>query len=110
MNRVSASSMTGASLPRRSPGSTTAPAQFCGHCGGTSDGGLPPSDVHQRCVEQLSLEPPRYCAFCRRRMKVQVTPTGWSAECSRHGLLRQVACPEKSSTSYAGMAEAGLLR
>ena len=27
------------------------------------------------------MEPPRYCTACRRRMKVQVTPLGWSAEC-----------------------------
>ncbi|WP_442789719.1 biotin synthase auxiliary protein BsaP [Paenarthrobacter sp. GOM3] len=32
------------------------------------------------------MEPPRYCVECRRRLKVQVTPTGWTAECSRHGL------------------------
>lgn len=31
------------------------------------------------------LEPPRYCGLCGRRMKVQVSPMGWSAECSRHG-------------------------
>lgn len=89
MNRVSAGPTAAPSLTNRSPGSTTDPAQFCGHCGGADDGGLPPSDVHQRCVERLSLEPPRYCTSCRRRMKVQVTPTGWSAECSRHGVLRR---------------------
>ncbi|RNL55662.1 hypothetical protein D7003_09620 [Arthrobacter oryzae] len=66
-------------------GSTT--GTFCGHCGEPDDGGLPTSERHQRCVELLTLEPPRYCAHCRRRMKVQVTPTGWSAECSRHGAL-----------------------
>ncbi|WP_442781321.1 biotin synthase auxiliary protein BsaP [Arthrobacter oryzae] len=61
-------------------------AGFCGHCGEPSDGGAgPTSDVHRRCRERLTLEPPRYCAACRRRMKVQVTPTGWTAECSRHG-------------------------
>ena len=32
------------------------------------------------------LEPPRYCAQCRRRMVVQVLPRGWSARCSEHGL------------------------
>ena len=37
--------------------------------------------------ERLAMEPPRYCTACRRRMKVQVTPLGWSAECSRHGVL-----------------------
>ncbi|WP_455769329.1 biotin synthase auxiliary protein BsaP [Paenarthrobacter ureafaciens] len=34
------------------------------------------------------MEPPRYCTVCRRRMKVQVTPLGWTAECSRHGVVR----------------------
>ncbi len=77
---------------------------YCGHCGGdlltgTRAGGPaaagegPTSDVrfasdpHHDCRAQLALEPPRYCAQCRRRMKVQVTPLGWSAECSRHGSL-----------------------
>lgn len=71
-------------------GSTTSSttAEFCGHCGGTHDGGAPPpSSAHRQCEELLQLEPPRYCAACRRRMKVQVTPLGWSAECSRHGML-----------------------
>jgi hypothetical protein len=36
---------------------------------------------------QLGLEPPRYCAECGRRMTVQVRPDGWSAKCSRHGLV-----------------------
>ncbi|MDP9999524.1 biotin synthase auxiliary protein BsaP [Pseudarthrobacter sulfonivorans] len=68
-------------LPTRS-----ATATFCGHCGGTDDGGAnPPSSAHLRCGDLLLLEPPRYCAACRRRMKVQVTPSGWTAECSRHG-------------------------
>lgn len=34
---------------------------------------------------RLGLEPPRFCADCGRRMKVQVRPDGWWAECSRHG-------------------------
>lgn len=83
MNRVS--------LPNRSTtgvSSSAATAQFCGHCGEPSDGGTgPTSGVHRRCGERLAMEPPRYCAACRRRMKVQVTPLGWSAECSRHGVL-----------------------
>lgn len=69
-----------------STGSTT--ATFCGHCGEASDGGASPaSDAHHNCRERLAMEPPRYCAACRRRMKVQVTPLGWSAECSRHGVF-----------------------
>lgn len=35
----------------------------------------------------LGLEPPRYCAYCARRMIVQVSPNGWNARCSRHGEL-----------------------
>ena len=81
-------------------GATT--AEYCGHCGGTvsqgavhkgTHGERPTSDAHstsdphQGCQQRLAMEPPRYCAQCRRRMKVQVTPLGWSAECSRHGLV-----------------------
>ena len=58
---------------------------FCGHCGEAFDGGAAPaSNDHRRCREQLVLEPPRYCGQCRRRLKVQVTPLGWTAQCSRH--------------------------
>ncbi|WP_415854491.1 hypothetical protein [Sinomonas sp. G460-2] len=72
---------------------------FCGHCGQPSvrqpaeaGGSTPssaalPSNAHERCCQRLSLEPPRYCAACGRRMKVQVAPLGWRAECSRHGSL-----------------------
>jgi hypothetical protein len=64
----------------------SATTNFCGHCGGTDDGGTnPPSSAHPQCRVRLQLEPPRYCRTCGRRMKVQVTPTGWSAECSHHG-------------------------
>jgi hypothetical protein len=55
---------------------------YCGFCGQE----LKEHDV-ARCVgaRRASIEPPRYCAHCARRMVVQVTPTGWSARCSRHG-------------------------
>lgn len=36
---------------------------------------------------QAGLEAPRYCQICGRRMVVQVRPNGWSAQCSRHGLI-----------------------
>lgn len=50
------------------------------------DGGhAPPSYHHSRCADLLQLEPPRYCAFCGRRLRVQVSPTGWWASCARHG-------------------------
>ncbi|MDR6415757.1 hypothetical protein [Pseudarthrobacter sulfonivorans] len=61
-------------------------AEFCGHCGEPSDGGAPPpSHAHRQCQELLQLEPPRYCRECGRRLKVQVSPLGWWAACSRHG-------------------------
>ncbi|MEX0426506.1 hypothetical protein AB3X52_02665 [Nocardioides sp. DS6] len=55
-------------------------ATYCGHCGEPG--------VHPACEARRALEPPRYCARCRRRMKVQVTPRGWSAECVEHGVVR----------------------
>ena len=36
---------------------------------------------------RLGLEPPRFCEQCGRRMIVQVSPDGWWAKCSRHGVL-----------------------
>lgn len=57
-------------------------AAYCGHCGVGLDAG-----EHAPCARRLELEPPRYCALCRRRMVVQVTPRGWTARCSRHGEL-----------------------
>ena len=52
-----------------------APAEpsWCSHCG-------------QAGVQHdQPLEPPRWCPRCRRRMVVQVHPTGWTAHCSEHG-------------------------
>ena len=42
--------------------------------------------THPGCEARRALEPPRYCARCRRRMVVQVTPTGWTARCVEHGV------------------------
>ncbi|WP_018296608.1 hypothetical protein [Corynebacterium lubricantis] len=36
---------------------------------------------------RAGLEAPRFCQICGRRMKVQVRPDGWSAQCSRHGAV-----------------------
>ncbi len=55
-------------------------APWCGHCGEA----LTP-EGHAACRRMAELDPPRYCTQCRRRMVVQVTPTGWSARCSEHG-------------------------
>lgn len=92
------------------------PQQFCGHCGGTfgtggtggtvgtvgtvgTGGGGPTSDAHHGCQQRLAMEPPRFCPQCRRRMKVQVTPLGWTAECSRHGLTSSCTDTAPNSTS-----------
>lgn len=53
---------------------------YCGRCGEPVE-----TTDHAACDRFLTLEPPRYCGACRRRMKVQVTPTGWTATCSEHG-------------------------
>jgi hypothetical protein len=53
---------------------------YCGRCGEPADAG-----DHAACARALSLEPPRYCTACRRRMVVQVLPTGWRARCVEHG-------------------------
>ncbi len=41
--------------------------------------------THPACTARRDLEPPRWCPRCRRRMVVQVTPTGWTARCAEHG-------------------------
>jgi len=53
---------------------------YCGHCGHEAADGN-----HDTCHQALTMEPPRYCDQCRRRMIVQVHPMGWSARCSVHG-------------------------
>jgi hypothetical protein len=53
---------------------------YCDQCGGPAGAG-----DHTPCARRRELEPPRFCADCARRMVVQVTPTGWTARCSRHG-------------------------
>jgi ribosomal protein S18 acetylase RimI-like enzyme len=55
------------------------PLVFCGLCGEPG--------IHDACARRLELEPPRYCTQCRRRMVVQVHPTGWSARCVEHGTI-----------------------
>ena len=55
---------------------------FCAHCGEPVAAG-----DHASCRARLALEPPRYCVECRRRMKVQVRPRGWTAACVEHGVL-----------------------
>ena len=52
---------------------------WCDQCGRE----LTP-EGHEAC--RRALDPPRFCGRCRRRMVVQVTPTGWTARCVEHGL------------------------
>jgi hypothetical protein len=56
---------------------------YCDRCG------EPVAGVdHTACLAARALEPPRYCPDCRRRMKVQVVPAGWTATCVQHGVRR----------------------
>ncbi|MEV8514724.1 hypothetical protein [Dactylosporangium sp. NPDC051484] len=57
---------------------------YCDRCGEALTGGS-----HATCAAARELEPPRYCPQCRRRMKVQVLPAGWSAACVEHGVLNR---------------------
>lgn len=57
-------------------------SEFCGLCGSP----LAEGD-HDACVRRLALEPGRFCPECGRRMKVQVTLRGWTADCVEHGRL-----------------------
>ena len=53
---------------------------WCGQCGEA----LTP-EGHAACRRAAALDPPRHCGRCRRRMVVQVLPTGWTARCREHG-------------------------
>jgi len=55
---------------------------YCDRCGSAKIDG-----DHAGCEAARKLEPPRFCAHCRRRMKVQVVPTGWTATCVEHGAI-----------------------
>jgi len=58
-------------------------ALWCDRCGERAAEG-----DHAACAAARRMEPPRYCAACRRRMKVQELPAGWSATCVEHGTVR----------------------
>ncbi len=62
----------------------TAEDGYCGQCGKALGDA---AANHGACTARAELEPPRFCAQCGRRMVVQVVPTGWTARCSRHGVL-----------------------
>ena len=56
---------------------------YCAWCGGSAAAAGP---AHAHCRARLAtVDPPRYCPQCARRMVVQVDPMGWTARCSRHG-------------------------
>ncbi|MEU8406623.1 hypothetical protein AB0C19_10525 [Micromonospora sp. NPDC048842] len=55
---------------------------WCDRCGESA------TAAHPDCASARQLEPPRFCPRCRRRMKVQVLPVGWSAVCVEHGEIR----------------------
>ncbi|WP_199199868.1 hypothetical protein [Micromonospora sp. RP3T] len=57
--------------------------RWCDRCGESVAAG-----PHPACAAARVWEPPRWCASCRRRMKVQVVPAGWSAVCVEHGERR----------------------
>jgi len=57
---------------------------YCDRCGEPLAAG-----PHPHCLAARALEPPRYCAQCRRRLVVQVTPHGWTARCAEHGVRSQ---------------------
>ncbi|UGT60771.1 hypothetical protein [Nocardia asteroides] len=52
---------------------------------------VPGAEAALPAAAALGLEPPRYCERCGRRMVVQVSPDGWWARCSRHGMLDSAA-------------------
>ncbi|MFB9541986.1 biotin synthase auxiliary protein BsaP [Micromonospora sagamiensis] len=56
---------------------------WCDRCGEPAG-----ASAHEACRTARTLEPPRYCPSCRRRMKVQVLPTGWRATCVEHGAIK----------------------
>jgi len=70
------------------------PLVYCGFCGEPRSGhrGEPRSGHRGEpgVPHEGHLEPPRYCTRCRRRMVVQVTPSGWTATCVEHGTTEAV--------------------
>jgi hypothetical protein len=66
--------------PRAPARSAPCSGLWCDRCGGTLVDGS-----HAVCAAARALEPPRFCAYCRRRMRVQVLPGGWTATCVAHG-------------------------
>jgi len=56
---------------------TTAGGIHCDGCGRPASSG-----DHTRCrARRAATDPPRYCASCGRKLRVQVLPVGWTAHC-----------------------------
>jgi SAM-dependent methyltransferase len=77
-------------------------APWCDRCGEALAGGearpggeaLAGGTDHTGCAAARALEPPRFCRYCRRRMKVQVLPAGWLASCVAHGPVHPPAAAD----------------
>jgi hypothetical protein len=75
-------------------------ALWCDRCGGAldqtaqdqsaQDQNALDQSAHRAWVAARAVADPRDIAACRRRMKVQVLPTGWIATCVEHGETRPV--------------------
>jgi hypothetical protein len=58
-------------------------AEFCDGCGKPVAEG-----DHARCdARRGTTDAPRYCTACARKLRVQILPTGWRAECVKCGPL-----------------------
>jgi hypothetical protein len=56
---------------------------YCAGCGQPAQTG-----DHAACARrQEQTDTPRFCTICGRKLKVQVLPFGWRAECVRCGVL-----------------------
>ena len=53
--------------------------RFCLRCGREL------TELHADCDRALALEPPRFCGVCARRLRVQVFPDSFRADCPEHG-------------------------
>jgi predicted amidophosphoribosyltransferase len=78
---VTSAEATSAEATSDAAASAEVTSDYCDRCGDPLD------KDHSGCEAARRLEPPRFCPHCRRRMKVQVVPTGWSATCVEHGMV-----------------------
>jgi NAD-dependent SIR2 family protein deacetylase len=78
---VTSGAVTSAETTSGAVTSAEVKSAYCDRCGDSLE------KEHSGCEAARRLEPPRFCPHCRRRMKVQVVPTGWSAACVEHGMV-----------------------